>query len=350
MRRGKSNISQKLNNILFFLAGILVVVIIGILVIAVQTKAQNNAHQSNTLSSNVETDTEEEDVEKWQEGAILYNGDYYKYNTKIKSYLLMGIDSDDPVQTAADGVSGGQSDALFLLVVDSENETLSIVSINRNTMTDIAVYDEEGKSLGTTVAQICTQHGFGDGKKLSCSRTVNAVENLFYNIPISGYVSINMGAIPALNDAVGGVRVKILQDLYYPDLDVDLKEGEIVTLSGNEAYAYLRGRDINDYDSATDRLRREEQYIINYMNQLKAYAAGDSEQIVDIYDSVQDYVVSSVDFAALVEQMMNYNFSEDIMYTVPGETQMGEKFEEYYVDEEAFYDLVIQIFYTKIEE
>jgi hypothetical protein len=37
------------------------------------------------------------------------------------------------------------------------------------------------------------------------------------------------------------------------------------------------------------------------------------------------------------------------MYTVPGETQMGDEFEEYYVNEDEFYDLVIRIFYTKIE-
>jgi hypothetical protein len=29
---------------------------------------------------------------------------------------------------------------------------------------------------------------------------------------------------------------------------------------------------------------------------------------------------------------------------------MGDEFEEYYVDEDEFYDLVIRIFYTKVEE
>jgi anionic cell wall polymer biosynthesis LytR-Cps2A-Psr (LCP) family protein len=205
-------------------------------------------------------------------------------------------------------------------------------------------------SLGTVEAQICTQHGFGDGKKLSCTRTVNAVKQLFYNIPISGYVAINMGAVPTLNDAIGGVRVKVLQDLSYPDSGVELAAGDVVTLSGKEAYVYLRGRDLNDFDSATDRLRREEQYVINYMNQLKSYAAGDPDQVVEIYDSVSDYLVSSVDFATLAEELLNYEFSDDIMYTVPGDTRMGDEFEEYYVDEDAFYDLVIQIFYTKVEE
>jgi LCP family protein required for cell wall assembly len=339
-----------MNNILFFLAGILVVVVVGVLVIAVQAKTQNSTVTADNVSQKTQQDGINADVEKWQEGAIYYNGAYYKYNSNIKSYLIMGVDSDDPVETAADGVSGGQSDALFLMVVDSENKTLSVISINRNTMTEVAVYDEDGGSLGTMEAQICTQHGFGDGKKLSCTRTVDAVEQLFYNIPISGYVAINMGAVPTLNDSIGGVRVKVLQDLSYPESGVELQEGEVVTLNGSEAYAYLRGRDINDFDSATDRLRREEQYIINYMNQLKAYAAGDSEQVVRIYDSVEDYLVSNVDFATLAEELLDYNFSEDIMYTVPGETRMGDEFEEYYVDEDEFYDLIIQIFYSEIEE
>jgi LCP family protein required for cell wall assembly len=339
-----------MNNILFFLAGILVVVVVGVLVIAVQAKTQNSTVTADNVSQKTQQDGINADVEKWQEGAIYYNGAYYKYNSNIKSYLIMGVDSDDPVETAADGVSGGQSDALFLMVVDSENKTLSVISINRNTMTEVAVYDEDGGSLGTMEAQICTQHGFGDGKKLSCTRTVDAVEQLFYNIPISGYVAINMGAVPTLNDSIGGVRVKVLQDLSYPESGVELQEGEVVTLNGSEAYAYLRGRDINDFDSATDRLRREEQYIINYMNQLKAYAAGDSEQVVRMYDSVEDYLVSNVDFATLAEELLDYNFSEDIMYTVPGETRMGDEFEEYYVDEDEFYDLIIQIFYSEVEE
>ena len=33
---------------------------------------------------------------------------------------------------------------------------------------------------------------------------------MFYNLPISGYMSINMGAIGDINDAIGGVEVKCL--------------------------------------------------------------------------------------------------------------------------------------------
>lgn len=338
------------------MAGVLVVVIAAVFIMAVQNRNQRqnatNQMQISNETSNQMVSTSAAamngNVEKWQEGMIEYNGKHYKYNNYIRSYLLMGIDNEGPVETAEDGVSGGQSDAMFLLVVDAENETLSIISINRNTMTAVDVYDEDGNGLGIYQAQICTQHGFGDGKKLSCTRTVSAVKNLFYNIPIAGYLSFNMGAIPDLNDAVGGVEVEVLEDLYYPKKKVSLSQGDIVRLNGQEAYCYVRGRDTNDFDSATDRLHRDEQYMVCFMNQLKKHSGGNAEVVAGIYDSVSDYVVSSVDFASLAKDVIGYEFSEDIMYTVPGETIMGDKYEEYHVDEDAFYDLIINIFYNEV--
>lgn len=339
--------SQKLNTILAFFAGMLVVTIIVILVVGVQTQAKNTQVELPEAEEDNVPATEAD--EKWQEGVISYNGRHYKYNSSLKTYLLMGIDKEEPVSTAVDGMSGGQSDAMFLLVTDEENKTMTIISINRNTMTKVAMYDENGSSLGDAEAQICVQHGFGDGRKLSCSRTVDAVSHLFYNIPINGYMAINMGAIPQMNDAIGGAEVTVLQDLYYPDRGVDLHAGDVVTLNGQEAYSYLRGRDVNDFDSATDRLRRQEQYILSYMTKLKETANGDSAKVTDIYDSVSEYLVSNVDFVSMISELMEYDFGEELMYTVPGETQMGETYEEYYVDDEALYDLIIQVFYVEVE-
>lgn len=352
MGRGSRDISQKLNNILFFLGGMLVVIIIAIMVIAVQTKAQNSNNTPVETKKDpvtvVTNQNTEEKVEKWQEGDITYNGKTYRYNADLKNYLVMGVDNDNPVEEAKDGVSGGQSDALFLIVTDEENEEISIFSINRNTMTDVAMYDKEGTSVGVQKAQICTQHAFGDGKMLSCSRTQDAVANLFGNIPINGYVSINMGAVPYMNNAVGGVEVEVLQDLKYPDKNVNLKKGDVVRLDGGEAYAYLRGRDINDFDSATLRLRREEQYFINYMNTLKEESGGSSSKALDIYYAISDYLVTDVDFAALAESLIKYDFSEDQLYTVPGEIKQGKKYEEFYVDEDELNDMIIEIFYREV--
>lgn len=43
----------------------------------------------------------------------------------------MGIDNDQPVAPAKDGISGGQSDAMFLLVQDSKTKTMSVVALHR---------------------------------------------------------------------------------------------------------------------------------------------------------------------------------------------------------------------------
>ena len=64
------------------------------------------------------------------------------------------------------------------------------------------------------------------------SAAVDAVADLFGNIPISGYLAMNMGAIPTMNDAVGGVKVKVLQNISYPDYNVKLHKGDKVTLNG----------------------------------------------------------------------------------------------------------------------
>ncbi|MCM1105481.1 MAG: LCP family protein [Blautia sp.] len=345
--------SPKLNNALFFLAGVMTVVLVFILVAGVQTKAQQGGRayggEPAPATERVEPGpVQEETLEKWQEGVIEYKGKSYRYNSNLRTYLIMGVDSDDPVEEAKDGVSGGQSDAMFLLVADSEKRQLSVISINRNTMTDIDIYDEEGYSLGSLQGQICLQHSFGDGRKLSCSRSADVVAELFGNIPVSGYIALNMGGIPLMNNAVGGVEVTVLADIHDPARGVELCEGDTVTLSGEEAYSYLKSRDVTEFDSASQRLRREEQYIIGYMDKLREMAGDNTSMVEGVYDSVADYLVTSVNFTNLLTELTSYTFDEEHLYTVPGETVMGEELEEYYVEEEAFADLIYEVFYIPL--
>lgn len=331
------------------------VIIMMLLLILLLTIVAMLAIKKNAVQNNTETKVDEgntQATEKWQEGVIKYNDTYYKFNNKINTYLIMGIDRDGPVEDeiAEDTSDGGQSDAMFLLVTNAENETMSVISINRNSMTDITIYGEGNVVLGETKAQICTQHGFGDGKKLSCSRTADAVSNLFYNIPIDGYLSINMGAIPIMNDAIGGTTVTVLDNLSYPSAGVELKKGETVNLMGMEAYYYLRGRDQSQFNSATNRLRRQEQYITSYFAKMKEVAAGSKSKVLQVYESIEDYIITNIDFVDLVSELMSYKYDENRMYTVPGEMVQGEKFEEYHVDDRALYDMIIDVFYNEVEK
>lgn len=342
----KKQINKTYKIPLFILILMLVVALIVVVIMAMQRQSISEPLEEDTTIR----ETEERDLEKWQEGIVEYQGKDYIYNQYIKAYLIMGIDKDGKVEAAADQNSGGQADALFLLVTNAKDKEMSIISIHRNTMTRIETYYEDGISSGYVTGQLCVQHGFGDGRHLSCSRTADAVSHLLYNTPIAGYLSVRLDAIPIVNDAVNGVEVVVLNDISYPAKAVELKEGDVVTLSGDEAYAYLRKRDIEEFDSASLRLRRQEQYILAFASKLKEIANQDLEKVVDIYNSVEDYIVTNMDFAGLVAELHEYAFSPEGMYSIPGETVMGEEFEEYYVDEKALYDLIIRVFYTEVTD
>ena len=348
MKKESGYNGKKLNNIIMILfVGILAVALTVVVILAVRKNTEASSADSTEESANTEAGTEE--PEKWQEGTISYNGKHYRYNNQIKTYLFMGIDKDAPVCAAPDRISGGQSDSLFLLVQNAKEETLSIVAINRNAMTQIDACDEEGNALGQITAQICLQHGYGDGMEISCRASVEAVSRLFRNLPIHGYLALNMGAIPQMNDAVGGVTVEVMNDLENQGLGVSLKQGDAVTLTGDEAYVYLRQRDINEFGSATLRLERQKQYLTGFMAKAKQVAGEDQSSVLRIYDSVEDYLVTNIDFVSLVGEALEYRFDESLMYTVPGETVMGEVYEEFYVDEDALYQMILDVFYEEVE-
>lgn len=283
---------------------------------------------------------------KWQEGIIEYDGKYYKYNTNIKTYLFLGIDKSGKAVTQTTGADGGQSDVIFLIVENRQTKKMSMVAINRNSMTDIDVYDINDNYVDTINAQICLQHTYGDGGKISCMRTETAVSSLMDDIPISGYYSMNLDGIPILNDALGGVEVNVLDDI--DAFGVKLKKGENLTLNGKQAYAYIRSRDVDEFNSATERLERQKQYIESMTKKIRSLNTIGADGLMDLYNNLKDYSVTDMDMASLVNELQDYEFSGE-MYTVPGQMVKGDPYEEFNIDEDGLKKLVIDIFYVETE-
>ena len=125
-------------------------------------------------------------------------------------------------------------------------------------MTEVHKLGAFGDPVATLNAQIATAYAYGIGGKSSCDNMIRSVSGLLGGIPIDGYLAMNMGGIPLMNDAIGGVELTALQSISVPDQGIHINKGETVTLSGQEAYYYLRGRDTKKFGSATKRLRREE--------------------------------------------------------------------------------------------
>ena len=223
---------------------------------------------------------------------IWYNGKAYRYNHDLVTMLVMGIDQESDTIEEKDDVSGesGQADTIFLMVMDKSKDEIKMISISRDTMTQIKTFDYKGNYLGKSKNHLGLAYSFGDGKVTSCQYMVDAVSNLFYGMPINGYVALNMNAVAMINDAVGGVQVTVLDDVIYPEYDMDLHQGDEVTLTGHQAYWYVRGRNENVFNSSSLRLERQKQFLTTFIAQAKNQAITNPSIAVDLYNTISKYI------------------------------------------------------------
>lgn len=332
---------------------LIAVIAVGALLIS----GRNNLRKQNLGAAPVLSMTAQEEREapdtsyEWEEGWVRYEDKIYEYNDHIMTFLIMGIDKKTPVREAEDATDGGQSDALFLVVVNPDTEDIKIIAVNRDTMVDIYMYGLEENNVTPVIkGQITLQHGFGDGLEQSCEAEVKAVSDLFYGLPINGYAAINMGAISEMTDLVGGVDLTVMEDL--TQIHSDWTRGASVSLTGKDAYDYVHYRDITVFESARGRLERQKQFLSILIGKAKEGAKKDITLPVRMYQQLARYMVTdiSVDEAAyLAAQVLDYRFDGGEIYTMEGTTIMGERFEEFYPDYEALKDLMIQVFYREVD-
>ena len=83
------------------LLSLLIVVLFGVMLFLRKPGAEAQQHESAVEAPDYDN------AEKWSEGVISHNGQRYRYNKNIRTYLFMGIDTDEPVHKAEDGISGG---------------------------------------------------------------------------------------------------------------------------------------------------------------------------------------------------------------------------------------------------
>jgi polyisoprenyl-teichoic acid--peptidoglycan teichoic acid transferase len=133
------------------------------------------------------------------------------------SVLLLGVD-----QRKNDR---GRSDSIIVLTVNPENNSVKMLSIPRDTRTEIVGKGKEDK--------INHAYAFG-GVEMS----IATIEN-FLDIPIDHYVQINMEGFKDIVDSVGGVTVQ--NDLDFNYEGVHFTQGQL-NLNGEKALKYSRMR------------------------------------------------------------------------------------------------------------
>ena len=306
--------------------------------------------RSKGKTANIQSDNsvDESDGIKMKDNWITHKGKIYEYNDEILTFYVMGIDKKSVDDDSA--ITMGQSDANFLITLNPKTKEMNVIAINRDTMIDLVVYDYGGSYVETRRGQLALQHAYGRNDVESAEHQMNAISQLFYGIPINGYVSLKLGSIPVINDSVGGVTVTCNEDL--TEKNSQLYEGATVNLVGNMAYDFVQER-TKTYEGARRRLERQKIYIKSFVETAKTEIKGGNLTLIyDLYNALSSYMCTNltVDQAAYLASIAkDYKFDMNNIRSLEGETVQGERYEEFNVDDEYLQDLIVEIFYSEVD-
>lgn len=262
----------------------------------------------------------------------------YISNDSIDTYLLIGTDSGGEDQ--GDMFSGELADFIVLLLVDNTTEKFGFLQVDRNSMVEIAVPDEEGNEDAVETMQICISHWYGKTQEDRNENTADALTTLLGDLDIDNVYSLEMTRIGDVNHAIGSVQVDIQTDL--TKIDPAFVEGETVLLTDEQAEKFVRARTGVGKGTNAERMDRQTQYMQKVYNLVMNQTRENPEYLDNLYRELKDKVCtgdSTKNFSRLTKQLTRYE-NQGIM-RFSGETKIndtlgeGIKHEEFYVDDNS---------------
>ncbi len=303
---------------------------------------------------------EKSQTKKYQEDVtITYNGKKYRYNDNLINILVMGIDDYGLKGDKDTDANPYQADTIVLGTVDAVKKTVSFMSIPRDTVASIKVLDLNDEVATVKKGPIAIQHSFGTQGEKTNEAVVDAVSNLLYSVPINRYVSVDITAIPDINDSLGGITVDIPEDLtkWNPKMKAGTKD---YLLLNKDAVIFVARRDTGIDDSAMGRMKRQVMYLKKLFPAVKAKTAENITYPIALYNSEADKVKTNLtidEMTYLAKLLLDLELSDKDIVSVPGEMKRIEPGEiedyeyemGYIVDEDALKQLIVDRFYTPAE-
>ena len=280
---------------------------------------------------------------------ITWKDKEYQYNSLITTVLYAGLDSTDPLKASETYNNKARADSISVVILDKKKKKMSILALNRDTMTEIRRYTRTGEDMGTYVSHLGYAYSYGDGGEVSCEDLKEAVENLL-GISIDEYAVTNQSSITSINDLVGGVTVTVPNDdlaAMYPEL----KKGAVVTLDDSNVKDFLQHRDTAADFSNEGRIERQQAYVTAYVDLLKERLASEPDQLWQEIGQMNDYLQTSITknkYLSLARLLEKVSFTDADYYRPTGKDSAGELHDEFYVDEDALQQLVIDLFYEEV--
>ena len=348
----KNRKSKKKNTLKKVLIGFLIFLIVAIVGLfsayLLTKKLGKNEFLNKNKQANINTINNADSKDDGR--TVVYKGHTYRYNENLISIVFLGIDQSElgskPVGTS------GQADAIYIFTYDTDSKKCSLIPVSRETMTDVQMYSASGKALTFEKMQLCLAYAYGDGKESSCKNTLDALSRIFYNIPFDACISLNWDSIGPLNDVLGGVTLKSLENV--PTKNSVIPKDEYITLTGDEAWSYVKYRDTSKLTSNVNRLSRQKQYINAYLTKLIPMAKSNFSVIRELYNTANAYMYTTLSGNQIIytasEILPNVYSSKDFDFvSIGGKIKQGDTYAEFYPDETALYEAILKVFYTKIK-
>ena len=278
-------------------------------------------------------------VEETEWGSrVKVNGKSYVQKDGLTTILLLGIDDSKEPDPLVVG-SGPRSDALVLLILDDKTKTMQTLSVSRDTITEVDMYDTKGDYISSGKMQINMQYAFGDSRNRANYLMKKTVSELICGRRIDGTVALSLDGIPVIADLIGGLTLTMNEDYTY--IDPRFTKGATMTLNGEDLEHFIRYRDVDETGSNEVRMARHQWLIQQLFEALGSN--GMSELAEKIMDGADDYIETDLD-AETIKKIAQYKMNEEGL-KVPGQTVEGENHDEFYVDQASLEQLLLELFY-----
>ncbi|KSU60408.1 trascriptional regulator [[Bacillus] enclensis] len=218
------------------------------------------------------------------------------------SVLLMGVDERKNDK--------GRSDTMIVLTVNPDTKSVKMLSIPRDTLTDIVGHGTRDK----------INHAYAFG---GVEMAMDTVEEML-DIPIDYYVQINMEGFEDIVDAVGGITVN--NDLSFDAGGYSFHEGQ-VDLNGKKALAYSRMR-YDDPRGDFGRQIRQRQIIQGIISE--GASVKSLWKFDDIFDALGSNVKTNIEFNEMVDIQKHYKDASNDIEQIKIEAGSGTRIDNIY--------------------
>lgn len=192
--------------------------------------------------------------------------------------LLLGIDAEEG--------ENGRSDAMMVLTVDSKGDQMQIVSIPRDTRTEIV-----GKGIQDKI-----NHAYAFG---GAEMSIDTIES-FLDMDLDYYVSMNMSGFKSLVDELGTIKVN--SDMEWSEGKYDFNFGEN-TMDGDKTMAYVRMRK-QDPQGDFGRNKRQREVIEGIINQGASVAS--VPKLTNLVSILGKNMETNLDMDDMQKLLLNY--------------------------------------------